>query len=194
MSEHILMETERLLLRTWQDKDVDPFAEMCADPVVMRYFPDVMTRQKCEHLIVRCIEKQEQDGFSMAPVEVRSTGEFLGFVGLNTPTYAAPLPFEPCVEIGWRLKQSSWGKGYASEAANAWLRFGFETIGLDEIVAFTIPANEPSQKVMTRIGMQRDRDGDFLHPSLPDDHPVAPHVLYRLARSDWLSLSDQPGR
>lgn len=194
MSENILMETERLLLRTWQDKDVDPFAEMCADPVVMRYFPDVMTREKCEHLIVRCIEKQEQDGFSMAPVEVRSTGEFLGFVGLNTPTYAAPLPFDPCVEIGWRLKQSSWGKGYASEAASAWLRFGFETIGLDEIVAFTIPANEPSQKVMRRIGMQRDRDGDFLHPSLPDDHPVALHVLYRLTRPDWLSLSDQTGR
>lgn len=190
MSEHILMETERLLLRTWQDKDVDPFAEMCADPVVMRYFPDVMTRETCEHLIVRCIEKQEQDGFSMAPVEVRSTGEFLGFVGLNTPTYAAPLPFESCVEIGWRLKQSSWGKGYASEAANAWLRFGFETIGLDEIVAFTIPANTPSQKVMQRIGMRRDHDGDFLHPSLPEDHPVAPHVLYRLTRPDWSALSD----
>ncbi|WP_434054584.1 MAG: GNAT family N-acetyltransferase [Roseibium sp.] len=194
MSEDILMETERLLLRTWQDKDVDSFAEVCADPVVMRYFPDVMTREECEHLIVRCIEKHERDGFSMAPVEVRTTGEFLGFVGLNTPTYAAPLPFEPCVEIGWRLKQSSWGKGYASEAANAWLRFGFETIGLDEIVAFTIPANTPSQKVMQRIGMRRDHDGDFLHPSLPEDHPVALHVLYRLTRPDWSSLADQRGR
>lgn len=191
MTENILMETERLFLRTWQDKDVDPFAEMCADPAVMRYFPDVMTREKTEQLISRCIEKQETDGFSMAPVEVKSTGEFLGFVGLNIPTYAAPLPFEPCVEIGWRLKQSSWGKGYASEAANAWIRFGFETIGLDEIVAFTIPANEPSQRVMQRIGMRRDPDGDFLHPSLPADHAVAPHVLYRLTRSDWSAKSEQ---
>ncbi|WP_422041095.1 GNAT family N-acetyltransferase [Roseibium sp.] len=185
MTENILMETERLYLRTWQDKDIGPFAEMCADPEVMRYFPDVMTREKSRDLVLRCIEKQEKDGFCMAPVEVKSTGEFLGFVGLNRPTYAAPLPFEPCVEIGWRLKQSSWGKGYASEAANAWLRFGFETIELDEIVAFTIPANEPSQKVMQRIGMRRDPDGDFLHPSLPEDHPVAPHVLYRLSRADW---------
>lgn len=192
MTKKILLETERLRLRTWQEADTDPFAEMCSDPVVMRYFPDVMTREKTRQLISRCIEKQEKDGFSMAPVEVISTGEFLGFVGLNTPTYAAPLPFEPCVEIGWRLKQSSWGKGYASEAANAWLRFGFETIGLDEIVAFTIPANEPSQKVMRRIGMRRDPDGDFLHPSLPEDHPVAPHVLYRLSRRDWLARSGQP--
>nr|WP_319384832.1 GNAT family N-acetyltransferase [uncultured Roseibium sp.] len=187
MPENILMETERLYLRTWQDKDLDPFAEICADPVVMRYFPDVMTREKSRDLMSRCIEKQETDGFCMAPVEVKSTGEFLGFVGLNTPSYAAPLPFEPCVEIGWRLKQSSWGKGFASEAANAWLRFGFETVALVEIVAFTIPANEPSQRVMQRIGMRRDPDGDFLHPSLPPDHPVAPHVLYRLAKADWLA-------
>jgi len=194
MSENILMETERLYLRTWEDKDFDPFAEMCADPVVMRYFPDVMTREETQRLISRCVEKQERDRFCMAPVEVKSTGEFLGFVGLNTPSYAAPLPFEPCVEIGWRLKQSSWGKGYASEAANSWLRFGFETIGLDEIVAFTIPANEPSQQVMRRIGMRRDLDGDFLHPSLPEDHPVAPHVLYRLSKRDWLLLPGAAGR
>ncbi|MEM9106104.1 MAG: GNAT family N-acetyltransferase [Pseudomonadota bacterium] len=190
----ILMETERLYLRTWLATDLDPFAHMCADPVVMRYFPDALTREKTAQLVSRCIEKQEKDGFSMAPVEVKSTGEFLGFVGLNTPTYAAPLPFEPCVEIGWRLKQSCWGKGYASEAAGAWLRFGFETIGLEEIVAFTIPANEPSQKVMARIGMRRDPDGDFLHPSLPQDHPVAPHVLYRLRKRDWIALRGNTAR
>lgn len=194
MAGNHLMETKRLYLRTWQDGDLDPFAQMCADPEVMRYFPDVMTRDKSELLISRCIDKQETDGFSMAPVETKATGEFLGFVGLNTPTYAAPLPFEPCVEIGWRLKRSSWGKGYASEAAHAWLRFGFETIGLEEIVAFTIPANEPSQKVMRRLGMRRDPDGDFLHPSLPKDHPVAPHVLYRLAKEDWMEKSEHGDR
>ncbi|MEL7527460.1 MAG: GNAT family N-acetyltransferase [Pseudomonadota bacterium] len=194
MNKTVLLETERLYLRNWQDEDLDPFAEMCADPVVMRYFPDVMTRDKSEQLVSRCVEKQEKDGFCMAPIEVKSTGEFLGFVGLNRPTYAAPLPFEPCVEIGWRLKQAAWGKGYAREAANAWLRFGFETIALDEIVAFTIPANTPSQKVMHRIGMHRDVDGDFLHPSLPADHPVALHVLYRLAKTDWMARERQGGQ
>ena len=187
MTGKVYLETDRLFLRAWQDQDVEPFARMCADPEVMRYFPELLTREKSAELVSRCIEKHGQDGFCMAPVEVRDTGEFLGFVGLNRPTYAAPLPFDPCIEIGWRLKRSAWGKGYASEAARAWLRFGFETIGLDEIVAFTIPANAPSRKVMERIGMQRNREGDFLHPSLPADHPVAPHVLYRLAASDWIA-------
>lgn len=187
MTRNIFLETDRLLLRSWEETDIEPFAEICADPEVMRYFPDVMSREKSEFLVSRCVDKQDRDGFCMAPVEIKESGEFLGFVGLNRPSYAAPLPFEPCVEIGWRLKQSCWGKGYASEAANAWLRFGFETIGLDEIVAFTIPANNPSRRVMDRIGMRRDPDGDFLHPSLPADHPVAPHVLYRLSKHDWIS-------
>ncbi len=79
------------------------------------------------------------------------------------------------------------GKGYAGEAAREWLRFGFETIGLEEIVAFTIPDNLPSQRVMEKIGMTRDLEGDFLHPSLPADHPIAKHVLYRLKKTDWMS-------
>ncbi|MBN9673169.1 GNAT family N-acetyltransferase [Roseibium aggregatum] len=185
MTGQIFLETNRLILRAWEDRDRDPFHDLCSDPIVMRYFPEPLSREKSDLLVSRCIEKQKRDGFSLAPVETKDTGEFLGFVGLSRPSYDAPLPFDPCVEIGWRLNQSAWGKGYASEAAKAWLRFGFETVGLEEIVAFTIPANEPSRKVMTRIGMTRDDDGDFLHPSLPADHPVAPHVLYRLKRSTW---------
>lgn len=185
MTKTVFLETERLLLRAWQDEDMDPFAELCADPEVMRYFPEPLTREKSEAMVSRCRSKQEKQGFCMAPVEVKLSGEFLGFAGLNRPDYGKPLPFDPCVEIGWRLKRSAWGKGYASEAARAWLRFGFETIGLEEIVAFTIPANIPSQKVMERIGMTRDPVGDFLHPALPEDHPVAPHVLYRLSKEDW---------
>ncbi len=185
MAKIIFLETDRLLLRAWQDEDLDPFAEMCADPEVMRYFPEVLTREKSALLMSKCREKQQEDGFCMAPVEVKETGEFIGFVGLNRPAYVAPLPFDPCVEIGWRLKQSAWGRGYASEAAREWIRFGFETIGLEEIVAFTIPENLPSRRVMERIGMTRDLDGDFLHPSLPAGHPFAPHVLYRLAKPDW---------
>ena len=187
MTRTIYLETDRLFLRAWQSDDLDAFAEMCADPVVMRYFPDTLSRTQTSELIERAMDKQQREGFCFAPAEVKGSGEFLGFVGLSRPSYAKPLPFDPCVEVGWRLKQSAWGKGYASEAARAWLRFGFETIGLDEIVSFTIPANEPSQKVMQRLGMTRDLAGDFLHPSLPADHPVAPHVLYRLQKADWLS-------
>ena len=182
----IRLETDRLLLRPWKDEDLEPFGQICADPEVMRFFPEVLTRDKSDSFVSRCRQKAERDGFCMAPVEVKETGEFLGLVGLNVPAYDAPLPFDPCVEIGWRLKRTAWGKGYASEAAREWLRFGFETIGLEEIVAFTIPANLPSQKVMERIGMTRDPEGDFLNPNLPSDHPFAKHVLYRLKKTDWI--------
>lgn len=187
MTRTVFFETDRLYLRAWQEDDIEPFADLCADPVVMQYFPEPMSRENSEQLVRRCIAKQEQDGFCMAPIEVKATGEFLGLVGLNRPTYAAPLPFDPCVEIGWRMKQTAWGKGYATEAAREWLRFGFETIGLDEIVAFTIPTNLPSRKVMERIGMTQDLEGDFLHPSLEPDHPIARHVLYRLSSASWLA-------
>jgi len=185
MTKTFLLETERLILREWQDSDLDPFAAMCADPDVMRYFPDVWPRERSEFLISRCREKMETEGFFLAPVETKETGDFLGFVGLNSSNPDMPLPFDPSVEIGWRLKQSAWGKGYASEAARAWLRFGFETAGLQEIVSFTIPDNLPSQKVMQRIGMSRDHDGDFRHPAIPKDHPCSMHVLYRLTKEDW---------
>ncbi|MCX2724821.1 GNAT family N-acetyltransferase [Roseibium salinum] len=190
MSMDILLETERLLLRPWRNEDLDPLAEMCADPEVMRYFPETLSRDRSAFLISRCREKADADGFCFSPVEVKDTGEFLGFVGLSVPTYGGPLPFDPCVEIGWRLKRSAWGKSYASEASRAWLRFGYETLDLDEIVAFTLPDNTPSQAVMKRLCMSRDLKGDFLHPALPADHAMALHVLYRLTKDDW-RLSDR---
>jgi RimJ/RimL family protein N-acetyltransferase len=185
MTSEIYLETDRLICRAWQDEDLDPFAGMCGDPEVMRYFPEPLTRESTAALIDKAKAKQKKDGFCFVPVETKTDGEFLGFVGLSIPAYDRPLPFDPCVEIGWRLKRSAWGKGYASEAARAWLRFGFETIDLKEIVSFTSKTNFPSQKVMERIGMYRDLEDDFLHPMLEQEHPLAPHVLYRLDRPRW---------
>jgi RimJ/RimL family protein N-acetyltransferase len=95
--------------------------------------------------------------------------------------------FTPCVEIGWRLAFDHWGKGYASEAALAALNYAFASLAIDEIVSFTVAANRRSIRVMDRIGLTRSPRDDFLHPSLPHDHPMRPHVLYRLAREDWMS-------
>ena len=186
MTRKIYLQTKRLICRSWQSSDLEPFADMCADPEVMRHFPSVLTREQTAALMERAQEKQKADGFCFAPVETRDDGEFLGFVGLSIPAYPKPLPFDPCVEIGWRLKRSAWGKGYAREAALAWIRFGFETIGLDEIVSFTAKGNLSSRRVMERIGMCRDSQGDFLHPSLAPDHRLAAHVLYRLPRTEWM--------
>ncbi len=114
------------------------------------------------------------------------SGAFIGFVGLSVPSFTAH--FTPCVEIGWRLMKEHWGNGYASEAAAACLRFGFENLKLQEIVAFTVPLNKRSIGVMERMGMSRDPADDFDHPKLLPGHPLRRHVLYRIDRSDWLNL------
>jgi RimJ/RimL family protein N-acetyltransferase len=93
------------------------------------------------------------------------------------------------VEVGWRLARAHWGHGYATEAAREALRFGFEEVGLAEIVSFTVPANERSRRVMERIGLRRDPGDDFDHPrvdAVAYPHLVR-HVLYRLDRDAWRS-------
>lgn len=179
------LETERLLIRPWEDRDLEAFAVMNADPDVMRYFPSPLSRQESDALVKRAREKTQTDGFCFSPVVLKETDQFLGFVGLSRPSYPKPLPFDPCVEIGWRLARFAWGFGYASEAARAWLGFGYETLGLSEIVSFTAVDNGPSQRVMQRLGMGRNTADDFLHPMLAPDHALAPHVLYRLSLKDW---------
>ncbi len=188
-----LLETDRLYLRSWRETDLDPFAEMCADREVMRFFPAPLTKDQSAGLIDVAIKRQKKDGFCFVPVETKTDHDFLGFVGLSIPAYPKSLPFDPCVEIGWRLKRSAWGKGYATEAARAWLRFGFETIGLDEIVSFTAKVNRPSQSVMKRIGMVRSSEDDFRHPMLEPGHRLEEHVLYRLTKVEWAASNSSKG-
>ncbi|MES0884788.1 GNAT family N-acetyltransferase [Roseibium sp. SCP14] len=189
MSQEFAIETERLLLRGWREGDIEPFSEICSDPEVMRYFPEPLTRQKTEKLIAMGRGCFKAHGAFYSPVEVKATGEFIGFVGLDVHADRTSLPAAPCIDIGWRLKRSAWGKGYASEAATAWLRFGFETKCYDEIVSFTPAINEASQKVMTRLGMTRNPEEDFDHPYFSKGHKLASHRLYRMTRASWNHLS-----
>ena len=99
---------------------------------------------------------------------------------LSVPRFEAH--FTPCVEIGGRIAADYWNRGYASEAARAALRAGFEVFQLEEIVSFTVPANVQSRRVMEKIGMRHDEADDFDHPSFPDGHPLKRHVLYRIAK------------
>uniref|UniRef100_UPI003BA99420 GNAT family N-acetyltransferase n=1 Tax=Stappia sp. TaxID=1870903 RepID=UPI003BA99420 len=177
----ITLETDRLSIRPWRDDDREPFAAMCADPEVMRYFPAPLSRKESDDLIDRAIVRAEDDGVCFQPVERLEDGCFLGFVGLSRPAWQVPGA-PGCVEIGWRLAQAAWGRGYASEAARAWCRFGFETLGLREIVSFTTVANDRSRRVMERLGMTHTPADDFDHPLIDADHPLSRHVLYRLAR------------
>jgi RimJ/RimL family protein N-acetyltransferase len=173
----MVIETDRLILRRWQSSDAKPFADLNADPRVMEFFPATLTRNESDMMIAKIEKRIDQHGFGLWAVELRGTKIFIGFAGLNMPGCA--LPFSPCVEIGWRLAFDHWGKGYASEGARAALLFGFEKMRLPEIVSFTSVGNGRSRRVMERIGMIHDAKGDFIHPSLPKDHPLSKHVLYR---------------
>lgn len=184
MSKRILV-TERMILRRWKAEDTQPFSELNADARVMEFFPSTLTQTETEEMIKIIEERMDQNGFGFWAAELKETGQFIGFVGLNVPGY--PLPFSPCVEIGWRLALPFWGKGFAPEAAIACLRYGFDKLGLKEIVSFTTVANDRSRRVMEKIGMKYDSKGDFDHPILLEGHPLRRHVLYRLKNEEFRS-------
>lgn len=180
VSEPVTLRTERLLLRPWRESDREPYAALNADPEVMRHFPSTLTRAESDASVDRIVDGFARRGWGLWAVEVDGGAPFVGFVGLDEPAWEAH--FTPCVEVGWRLARAHWGKGYATEAARAAVAFGFDVLGLDEIVSFTVPANSASRAVMERLGMTHDEPGDFDHPRLPEGHPLRRHVLYRLLR------------
>ena len=171
-----------MLLRRWRDSDRGPFAAMNADPEVMEFFPALLSPAQSDEMIDALEAHFDARGFGLWALEQTQTGEFLAFTGLAVPRFEAH--FMPAVEIGWRLARPAWGHGYATEAARRALRFAFEEAGLAEVVSFTTVANLRSRAVMERIGMTRDRDGDFDHPRVPEGSPLCRHVLYRLS-ADW---------
>ena len=173
------LRTERLLLRGWRDDDLEPFAALNADPEVMEFMPRCLERAECEAIIGRIRDHFARHGFGWWAVEVPGKTPLIGFVGISVPRFEAH--FMPCVEVGWRLARAHWGKGYAVEAARAAIAFGFEEAGLDEIVSFTAVINKRSEQVMQRLGMTRDPSEDFDHPTLPKDHRLCRHVLYRIS-------------
>ncbi|MGH8381409.1 GNAT family N-acetyltransferase [Pseudomonas sp.] len=177
------LQSARLVLRQWQDDDLGEFAAMCADPQVMRYFPAPLTRLESAALIGRIRGHFNEYGFGLWALERKDTGAFIGMTGLLNVNFDAD--FAPAVEIAWRLARRHWGLGFASEAAWASLRCAFAQLGLEQVVSFTSESNLPSQKVMQAIGMQQDLDASFLHPKLPEDHPLRAHVLYRINRAQW---------
>ena len=174
------LRTERLLLRQWRDEDLVPFAELNADPETMRYFPAPPSREESDALGERARRQIEDEGWGLWAVEVAGGASFIGFVGLARPSFEEH--FTPAVEVGWRLAREHWGCGYATEAGRAALAYGFEELGLAEIVSFTSRLNRPSWRVMERLGMSHDPADDFDHPRVAVGHPLRPHVLYRLSR------------
>jgi len=177
--------TERLILRPWREADREPFARINSDPAVMEFFPALLTPAESDALVDRVEAHFAAHGFGVWATELKSTGEFIGFVGLWRPSFEAH--FTPCVEIGWRLAAAHWGKGLATEAAQAAIDYAFSEQGLNQIVSFTAIENARSRRVMEKIGMTRDPADDFDHPALPEGHRLRRHVLYRKCKEQGSS-------
>lgn len=175
-----------MLLRHWLPSDREPFAALNADPEVRRYFPSTLDREASDAEADRHTGGLDERGWGLWAVEVVGGAPFIGFVGLAPATFDAP--FNPSIEIGWRLARAAWGRGYAPEAARVVLDHAFDVLGLDEIVSFTAVINAPSRRVMEKIGMTRDPTDDFDHTNVPEGHPVRAHVVYRVLRTN------RPGR
>lgn len=172
--------TSRLVLRHWREEDREPWAQLGADPEVMQHFPKTLTREESDAFVDWAGAALDERGWGLWAVEGRQSGRFLGFTGLNEPSFDAH--FTPAIEIGWRLRRDAWGSGFATEAARGVLAVAFEDLELPEVVSFTAVPNERSQAVMRRLGMTHDPAEDFDHPVLAEDSPLRRHVLYRLRR------------
>lgn len=150
---------------------------MNADPEVMRFYTASYSREESDAFVDRAERQFDEHGYGLWAVEIPHEAPFIGYVGLWIH------PYFPAPEVGWRLDKAHWHKGYATEAARAAIKDGFERVGLTEIVSFTTPLNVPSVRVMERLGMTHNPADDFDHPNVPAGHPFRRHVLYRLRKS-----------
>jgi len=176
MEPKVFIETPRLILREWRMEDHVTFIALNSDKEVMEFFPAIKTADETKEQIKRISSHMEQYGYGFFAVERKDNGEFIGFTGLTHPGFEAE--FTPCVEIGWRLSKQNWGQGFATEAAMACLKFGFQELGLNEIYSFTSVHNLRSEQVMKKIGMIKE--GYFEHPLMDDGHFLKQHVLYKI--------------
>jgi RimJ/RimL family protein N-acetyltransferase len=172
------IETARLRLRDWRDEDIAPFGVVNADPEVANWLGGPLSAEQNFALVTRLRNRAREHGFTFWALETLD-GAFLGACGMIPA--ADDLPIRRGVEIGWRMARSAWGKGYATEGAQATLTHAW-SLGLPEVQATTTVNNLRSRAVMERIGMAYEPKGDFLHPRLAVDHPLRNHVLYSIQR------------
>lgn len=172
----VYFETERLRFRDWTREDLPPFRKMNKDPQVMRYFPSTLEDAETDAFFERIQKEFSSSGYGLYAVELKETGEFIGFIGFHEASF--PAAFTPCIEIGWRLKASAFGKGYATEGARACIAYGFQELKFPEIYSFTAKINLPSERVMQKIGMIKV--GEFDHPNVQDGSILKEHVLYQM--------------
>ncbi len=175
-----MIETTRLTLRGWRGDDVAAHHAMCADLAVMAYLGASPSLEESAEIVARQQQILADYGACFWVLERRDTAGFIGWCGIKPGPVGTPIEGQP--EIGWSLVQSEWGKGYAREAAEAAIAWGWDRLDLSTIWAMTVTANQPSWTLMERLGMTRVDGGDFDHPKLAHDDRLRRHILYRIDR------------
>jgi len=176
-----IFESERLGFREWTLDDLDFFATMNNKDSVMKYFPTKLSRQESEAFLQRIILHFDNHGYGLYATEIKETGELIGFIGFQIATFYAR--FTPCVEIGWRLDDKFWNKGYATEGAKAALKYGFNYLNLQKVYSFTPKINQGSVKVMEKIGLKYQEN--FNHPKVKEASELCSHVLYLMLHNEY---------
>lgn len=187
----IILSTKRLKLRTWKTIDINPMAQINANPKIMEYFPSTQNLDETKQFIDVCTDRYKKYGFTFFPVELKNNSKFIGFVGLNVPGFKIPnfkSDSKLIVEIGWRIDSNYWNQGYATEAATEVIKFSFDTLQLLELISFTTTKNLPSRRVMEKIGLTYSENNDFDHPNLDSSSPLKKHALYKISRSEYSRL------
>jgi len=167
-----MLETARLRLRLFRDDDLDAYADLCADPLVMRFLSEGRTLDRVEawRQMAMFLGHWHLRGFGVWAVEERATGSLIGRIGFFQPEGW------PDFELVWTLARSRWGNGFATEGARAALAHAFTTLGRDRVVSFIHPDNRASIRVAERLGMQPDGTAEVLGRTL---------LLYAIRREEW---------
>jgi RimJ/RimL family protein N-acetyltransferase len=169
-----LFTSARLGFRNWKETDHIPMAKINADPAVMEFFPFKPDASQTLEFIKRMQTMLEERGYCYFAVDELSSNALIGFIGLSYQTYESS--FTPCVDIGWRLAQQFWGKGYATEGAERCLAFGFQNLGLKCINSVAPVTNTKSIHIMKKIGMKKLME--FKHPALANDKRLEDCVCF----------------
>ena len=174
----VVLETPRLLLRSWREDDLEPFASLNADPEVYRTLGGApLERADSDAIAAWAQEVHAAEGIGLLAIERRRDGAFVGMCGLH---HQESFPGE--VEVAWRLALEYWGQGFATEAATAWLDHGFGALDLPEIISTTDHDNERSRAVMRRLGME------FRYATeMVDEGQTFDAVVYAVTAEQWRS-------
>jgi len=176
LNKQYVFKSKRLGFRNWVESDIPKMAAINANQKVMAHFPTLPDFKQTEDFIIRMQKQFLVKGFCYFAVDELNNNEFIGFIGISEQIFKSE--FTPCIDIGWRLSETKWGKGFATEGAKRCLDFAFNDIGLKKINAICPVINDKSERVMEKIGMSKK--STFKHPLLKEYKHLEKCVLYEI--------------